>query len=476
MMNILRNPNTAAGIFWVVFFLITISASLGQVMRWDLLEQIAMADNFLLNGKLYPEIDATLPHGVSVYFPGAAFIATGLQLFGIKTLVVEVMYLIASISLIAFLLCQIFIAQRMAPNISFFSGTLITIPFCILVVGHWWEYAREFKPDTIALLFGYAGLIISSMLLPSANKINVVLGAIICGMGLLFKQQYSVFILGALIFCFIFPTKNKLIFAFTLTTVAGVISYYFITNPLVVYWNMLVLSDDGMLPILVILQGNYPTVVNVVFLITGGLVLKLLHEQRQKQTSIKYLQKLRNLVISSPLPWVVAPTIIAAIASAFKVGGNHGNTQLAVVVLLPFIIILFNQINTRLSLIITLWAITSSATLVYSGSKNYFAALELKRFVRSIPAENASLMTGSDVYFASRSYGGMSKPNTVYNYWSISLRDGTTLEEAFQEGKYLEPEYIVVEPFDFLSKEKLEKDGKYKVIFANRVGSVAKMK
>jgi hypothetical protein len=39
----------------VLFFaLIVLSGSFGQVARWDLLDQVSMADNYLVNGLLYP--------------------------------------------------------------------------------------------------------------------------------------------------------------------------------------------------------------------------------------------------------------------------------------------------------------------------------------------------------------------------------------------------------------------------------------
>ena len=58
--------------------------SLGKVPRWDLLEQVALADNFNREGMFYPE-PKKFPGTASVYFPGVvAMLATFFNYLGVK--------------------------------------------------------------------------------------------------------------------------------------------------------------------------------------------------------------------------------------------------------------------------------------------------------------------------------------------------------------------------------------------------------
>lgn len=51
-----KSNNFLTVLFWMLFFILTLSGSLGQIARWDFLDQIAMSDNFILRGTMYPSV------------------------------------------------------------------------------------------------------------------------------------------------------------------------------------------------------------------------------------------------------------------------------------------------------------------------------------------------------------------------------------------------------------------------------------
>ena len=49
------------------FFIVLLNQSLGGVQRWDLNEQIGMADNLYFDGSLYPNNDFSSYNPVTIY-------------------------------------------------------------------------------------------------------------------------------------------------------------------------------------------------------------------------------------------------------------------------------------------------------------------------------------------------------------------------------------------------------------------------
>src|SRR5690606_16438307 len=117
---------------YAIAILVMVCGSLGQVARWDLLEQIAMMDNAANGGPLYPSPDNDQPHGASVYFPGAALLAGIIAKLGSGFYVVEIMHLIACAVIIGFLEML-----RRVSTVTFGSASP----------------AREFFPLAIAFIF-----------------------------------------------------------------------------------------------------------------------------------------------------------------------------------------------------------------------------------------------------------------------------------------------------------------------------------
>ena len=84
----------------------------GQIARWDLLDQIAMADRFYFLNIFYPNSIEAQPGGVSVYFPGVSFLAYLLGTLISSKYIVQAMLLLACVTTIGFLLLQQKIAKQ----------------------------------------------------------------------------------------------------------------------------------------------------------------------------------------------------------------------------------------------------------------------------------------------------------------------------------------------------------------------------
>ena len=476
MKNLFNISNLYLLVLWMVFLLITFMGSLGQVTRWDLLDQISMADNFIINGQMYPLSVDQLPHGVSVYFPGTALLANFIRLTGVDIYLVEIMHLIASISVLIFLIIQIKLAQRLDDRLTFGTGSFLVIFFCLFNTWHWWEYAREFKPDTIAIILGYIGLITASMLRPNAKVLRVILGALICSAGLIFKQQYIVFVFGIIIYCIVFPNKNRFVFSGILGLTSLVIAYYLVSIPSLWFWNVTVLSDDGMLSIIDILIGNYHTLVRLFFtLFLGYQLLKLSQIKLVKLESVLSWSKIKAVVSTNPWIWAAIPSMFAAFASAAKVGGNSGNTQLGLMLALPLLVVIFYQLKKSLIVGFTCLVLLTELTSLYFGPQQYSQALDLKKFVANSLENNTNrIMTGSNVYFATRV--SRKNPEAIfYNYWTIAARDSTSLSIGFEKALSFEPDYLIVENWPSNIKI-LKADDRYETLFLNEAGLVAKLR
>jgi len=67
-------------IIQVLFFIVFIFyKSFGSIPGYELLDQIAVADRIFMGMDLYPSSNSQELWGVSVYFPGIAFLTSGLM-------------------------------------------------------------------------------------------------------------------------------------------------------------------------------------------------------------------------------------------------------------------------------------------------------------------------------------------------------------------------------------------------------------
>ena len=460
----------------LIFCIVQLTGSIGQINRYDLLEQLAISDNLIWNGKLYPSpIETDLP-GVSAYFPGVAIICNFFSKSVLNNYVIEIMLTLAFLILIGFILIQKKIFDRIIEEKSswvFFLPSVIILS--ILLTNNYLFYARELKPDTIALLLGYSGLIIAN-LSSKDNRINFLklfLSGILCGIPIIFKQQYIAFTLGILFYSFLFLNKRKLVFALGVLSSSTILLIKLFNIEYLDFWTIKVLADDGLLAFKSIVLINYDSLISFVAVLVLSVFLCDLDtfQFSLERLKIIFLKCLRN-----EFTWVILPSMMAAFASALKVGGNQGNTELGIFLLIPILLLILRRIS-NWKIICIAWI---SVALIIPSSinniKKYQSAMQYKDFASNISKENIeNVLTGSDVYFASRVFGGKAK---IVNYWTICVRDGTngypSLDYALNKVTKA-PNIIFAENWNE-NKETLISDKRYDIVFENTTGIIAKLK
>lgn len=458
------------------FLSICILWVIGSIPRWDLLQQIAMADSYILNGYFYPSLsNASDALGVSPYFPGNAFIAALLSKAGIGDYIVEVMLFIGFIVFVLFLKMHLVLVKELFDiKVPYKTFIPIVVLFTMGLTPFYLRYALEFKPDSIAILIGLYSLVFVKFLKNDTKYITLIFGALICSIGIIFKQQYISFILGLVLFCIIFFTARRIIFASFLTLFSSILIAIFAKNENLWFWNVSLLSNDGMENLSAIydfiIVQNLPTIFFVLGFL-GALSLSNINTIKRIYSDVN-ISKFKEL-IKTPLIWVLIPSIFTAIISSTKHGGNAGNVQLGIFLLMPFFIYFLLKVKTSILMLIAWSSIIIQIPMVYHYSKIISATHQLYEFAETIDAsEFETVLTGSNLYFVSRKFRHESK---IVDFWVEGILNDIHPSRAI--GIAIEknnPDIIFAEYFPGYEKnyEFLEADRSFKIIFSNSVGLV----
>lgn len=455
----------------IAFILAMLSVSMGRVATWDLLEQIAMADNYVSNGNLHTDPGSSIIHGHSVYFPGVAYLAIGLKILGVDQFLVEVMLLIAVVITLLFMHLMCLYAN------SFSTTKYLTQKFYPFVIAYftlgltfYLRYALEFKPDTVALLLGYTGL--NMLMSENRNNLKLVLASLLMGIATVFKQQYMAFQIG-LFFSALFINNREFRLSVFFSNIFSIIIFLFlIQDSNVRFWTVEVLADDGVLTLGRIFLDGIKLVIPVFLLVIFGILAR----RNTYHVLIKVPESSKGLLQKvKKNPWFLVTffVILAAVSSSFKFGGNVGNTQVALAVLFPLVGLLFNRLA-EWKIILVAWF--SIISFIESEVPNHFhqykAAVDLKSQVENLNFdENHSVLTGSNVYYASRSL--LKEGVILENYWSKSLIENTkpypNLIVVLEKNKY---DYLIVENTQN-NLDYIRELSDYNIIYINSLGIIA---
>lgn len=461
----LRSPYFLTFIFIMLILLI----GLGQVARWDLLDQVAMADNYFKEGRFYPALSDPSPHGVSVYFPGVSFLVVALRKVGFDFYLVEVSLLISTFIVLSFFYIQMKIAEMIVDTkIFWYQFAPFIIAFCLFLTPQWLTYAVEFKPDTIGLLIGYIGLYVAGFLAQGIAFHRLIFGALLFSGAIIFKQQYVALIAGILAFCVAFPNKSRLLFMCLTVSFLSIILLLLFDNPSVWFWNVEILANDGFLSVTELARANFTTIKTLILsLICCGFFLKL-SEGTFPIWNKEYLVRACGV----PWMWGSAFFVVASFLSAIKNGGNAGNTQLGIVLCVPLVYALLSRLPQVIFITLAWAAVIISFPGALERSLSYRDAVNLRSFVtKDIVYYPAVILTGSNVYFASRHYPA--RFDSI-NYWKLSSRDNTSVRSSLSYIlPHIAPDRLVVENWP-MNKTAINSDPRYKIIFENRLGLVAK--
>ena len=468
-----------------LFIVLIVLKGMGQVAGWDLLQQVSMADSYHKGGSFYPAINDVTPHGVSPYFPGVALLALMLREIGIDFYVVEILILIACLVVLSFFYIQMKICdQILEVRVSWYQFAPFIIAFSLLATPDLLTYAVEFKPDIISLLFGFVGLFAAGFLNKKISIIMLMFGALLFSGAVIFKQQYIALVLGVLAFCFMFLTRERILFAFFTVFFTSTILFLMLKNTDLWFWNVHILSDDGFLSVREVVLSNYNTFkFATLSLLCCALFLKLSNGLFPKVNK-QYLLRMYKL----PWVWGAAFCVAAAFLSGLKVGGNAGNTQLGIFLFAPIIFVALSHLP-RFVFTTLAWAaiVVIAFPIAVDSVLKYRNASNLRSFVADDVLNGPGvILTGSDVYFASRhypfspdsfdylAYGEYAKAQGLPS--SLACRERNTALCAQSTFSLLLPrisvDRLVVENLP-VNKTIINSDSRYKIIFENKLGIVA---
>jgi hypothetical protein len=449
----------------IAFNLIFIS--MGQINRWDLLEQVSMADNYIKNGYFYPNPASKDLFGTSIYFPGVAF----LSLFFIKIIpdsfVIEFLYLIAILFIFLLLHIQRHLIQLHFKRFSELKFYIFTVFSFFLINNDWLLYACEFKPDTIAFSIGAIGLIIANV--DKDNKEihypKFILGFLLTGLAICFKQQYVSFILGLLIFSII-KENNKLRIFTILTIITTLIFLAIISNiPFQWFWNISILQDDGLLTAITVIKNNSNLIPKIFFYLVFIYVLN-------KSNFLNNI-KFKHHFLHSPWLVIVISVLFFSFLSSIKVGGNAGNTEFGLVLLFPFTFFSIKKI-VNIKFVYIFVFIFSLYTIFNFNKKiehylNYRQSIDFVEKLKS--KQDRKILTGSNVYGVSRIFN---ENANILNLNTYSLLDDKPhlikLEELVNNDSF---DLIIIDN-DISNFNFMKSNCDYEIIFRNNIVLVAK--
>jgi hypothetical protein len=313
---------------------------------------------------------------------------------------------------------------------------------------NWILYALELKPDTLSFITGSAGIIISGIEKKENKRKNgklyFMIGALLTGGAIIFKQQYIFFLFGILLFSIINNNKSYKIFAICTLLVSFTILYFIEKNTNCWFWTVTIVKDDGFL--------NFKTwfsehIVFFQYYLLGFFIFFINYLIFKKNIKINITQN-NYLLFPEKNIWVYIMfcVFIGALISSFKVGGNSGNTSFGFSVLLPFVFILINKYfnQKKIFYFFLLLIMLKCPVMIYSGINKYKLANKfLIKVQENVKGTTLSILTGSNVYFATRT---IRNNNKVINYWMYSVRDNSEVYNCLPTTPNISNfDYIIVE-------------------------------
>ena len=243
---------------FLILFLLFISfffKSINGFLRWDLNQHIGMVDNFFAHGSFYPSTEN--PYSpVSIYPMGLRLITYVLMYLGIDNSITSILLVIAVL-----ILCFTILLFLCSPLVKIKSDSPIVpliVSYILICCNFFIFYSTEFKPDTLAYLFCFSGLI-----LYLNNKKTILLSSFLIGSSVIFKQHSVGFIFG-LLFYSIYNYRSSLKYLSFLSSIIYISIFILIySDKTIRFFSFELVSDDVIRPISDIFFDIYNTLSNL---------------------------------------------------------------------------------------------------------------------------------------------------------------------------------------------------------------------
>jgi hypothetical protein len=460
---------------YLIGFFALLTLSISRIPRWDLLDHIAMADRFRAGGGFYADIGDMEKTGASCYFPGSSLLALAFTCIFPENVDVILMYLLACSVTIFGMVVISKISQDLCGAQYIGDAVLFTLGMFGLVLVDFLAYASELKPDLLSFSIGAFGLYLSGVTKNvRVPAVRYILSAVVTGSAVAFKQQQVFFVAGMVVHSILFGSLRFRIFTLMVSVVAGCVLAVFFKSDHIWYNTFFLLTDDGFLSINQWLALHKRLLFKIVLILFPFTILCVFVG---KQNQFK-LGKLKSSPYS---PWLMICLCVAfgAALSSFKNGGNAGNTEFGIAVLIPFLYVFVtsmfrcdDRIQRCVNGLIVFGIIAQSFRVINFSVSQFSEINALNCAVANLKVgSGARILSGSNVYYASRT---IKTDRLISNYWAmandLNLEPIAYLPTALKLGKY---QYIVVESWpENIACLKTNKS--YNIVYLNSIGIVAK--
>ncbi len=354
----------------LIFTLFSIGLSFQQIFTWQFAEMYAGMERLYLDKDLFPENNRINTQLISTYFPGLSFLLLFLKkiFFFVETNYISNL-LLSSLFIIILTLQQYSIAKKDNPNINQFNFLVLTCFLYMTLFRHHAEYATSFKPDTIALTLSLFAIAINSHYKNSFIKI---FSGSIFAFSVLFKQQFIFFFIIYLLFISLADFHKSRIFIIS-SLISILLFFYYLLNIDNFYeYTILSFKDDKFITFNEWIRLHNGFLIWLLFLFPFLFFNSSLQEKSKSAFNL-----LRNKLIRfDPLFFSLLTLCFANLISAFKYGGNSGNTGFALLCVYPY---LFNLFYTKLGRIIIVPLIIFITIVSYNSIQNGFT--EYRKFL-----------------------------------------------------------------------------------------------
>lgn len=311
-----------------VYFIRSLIGGLLKGGRWDLYQNIAMADRFLNGqGLYYSPIEASSP-----YFPGVAFLSIFVGKF-FKPYRDYILLVIASLIGTVFLFALIKLGERFSGN----RTISLIVTFVLISVGFesYRSYMNEFKADSLVLLFGVLIILVINKIEGKEWRVGLKTAVLLLLLGFLMdvtKQQalYVDIALGIyLLFTKKLNIKEKIITLGSLILGGGLDLWVIFNIPGIEIQTIKNLSDMpywGLKSIIGQMRADFVT--NIFFFALLFLFVYLLIKHQIRMDALAW-------------KWLTIAVVFGGgqILGGWKTGGNAGNYEAGMISFFPFAVI-----------------------------------------------------------------------------------------------------------------------------------------
>jgi len=444
--------------------------------RINIIEQLALADNFEKYNQLYPNLNSENPGHTSVYFPGIAFFIYFLKIFISDNFIIEIT-LISSVAFIIFFfyLNKKIISEIYPDNIDFNNYWIICIIFTFWLARMWLWYALELKSDFISFSLVFLAFLISKPHKTDIKKnyFKLIISIILIAYAFIIKQQAIFLILGILMYSLF--NKNYFFKFFSLINllVAIFIYYFFYQNENLWFFTISRFAGDPLLTINEWLRMHYKEIILII-----QFIIFILFSSFHNLCEINFRSKLHYLISnlrSNIWFYLIFSFSITGIISSIKWGGNTGNTGLALILFFPFIYIFIHKFKKSVLIFVAYAILIFEIQNVIHSVNVYIDTKQFQSYIKKIEkGKNKSLLlTDRYTYFASRI---MRKHNLIVSLTTMKILDKYLFKKFDNEDSFNNK--VLKRNYDYIIlRGDIEKqiDKKYYIkLFSNKMGYIYK--